>query len=343
MGRWLTVLILVAALAACGKPQIEKQESYVFGTRVEVQIWGTETATARESIAAVLREFDRLHHLLHAWQPSEITILNDAIARGQTRQVPPEVAALLREASAIAGEGEHLFNPAIGQLIRLWGFQSDTFKAVLPSEAQRAALVAADPRMSDLQIDGDRVGSRNPAVMVDLGGYAKGYALDRAATILRARGVSNALINIGGNVLALGTKGKTPWRVGIQHPRAPSPLATLDLADGEAIGTSGDYQRYFELDGVRYCHLIDPRSGAPAQGTQAVTVLIPPGAHAGTRSDALSKPLFIAGADRWRALARAMAAEAVLRVDAEGTIQVSAAMNARLRYEPGLPTPQVVD
>ena len=100
-----------------------------------------------------------------------------------------------------------------------------------------------------------------PRVKLDLGGYAKGYALDRAAEILKSQGIHNALINIGGNVLALGTHGTRPWRVGIQHPRKPGPLATLELRDGEAIGTSGDYQRYFELDGKRYCHLIDPRTG----------------------------------------------------------------------------------
>ena len=117
--------------------------------------------------------------------------------------------------------------------------------------------------------------STNPAVQLDLGGYAKGYALDVAAAILQAHGVKNALVNIGGNVIALGTHGDRPWRVGIQHPRKPGTLATLDLHDGEAIGTSGDYQRYFELDGKRYCHLIDPRTGHPAHGMQSVTVLIP--------------------------------------------------------------------
>ena len=110
-------------------------------------------------------------------------------------------------------------------------------------------------------------------MQLDLGGYAKGYALDRAAELLRKQGIHNALINIGGNVLALGQHGNRPWRVGIQHPRKPGALATLELHDGEAIGTSGDYQRYFMLGKVRYCHLIDPRSGYPMQGVQAVTVL----------------------------------------------------------------------
>lgn len=127
-----------------------------------------------------------------------------------------------------------------------------------------------------------------------------------------------------------------PWRVGIQHPRPQgvggAPLATLELRDGEAIGTSGDYHRYFEVDGRRYCHLLDPRSGYPAAGTQAVTVLIAPGKAAGMRSDALSKPIFIAGAD-WRAMARKLGVEAVLRVGADGTASVTPAMQARLKID----------
>ena len=146
----------------------------------------------------------------------------------------------MRETQAIAAAGDHLFDPGIGRLIALWGFHTDEIRPQLPESAALEALIAAKPSIADLKLDGRRVTSRNKAVALDFGGYLKGVALDRAAAILKARGVSNALINIGGNVLALGSKGDTPWRVGIQHPREPRPLATLPLRDGEAIGTSGD-------------------------------------------------------------------------------------------------------
>ena len=201
---------------------------------------------------------------------------------------------MLQDAARASAVSDGLFNPAIGGLIQAWGFQADDFKAVLPEQKKIAALVKANPQMSDLVIHSSEVASRNRSVKLDLGGYAKGYALDRAADILKQQGIHNALINIGGNVLALGTHGSRAWRVGIQHPRKPGPLATLELHDGEAIGTSGDYQRYFELDGKRYCHLIDPRTGYPVQGVEAVTILTH-GEHAGLLSDAASKPLFISG------------------------------------------------
>ena len=126
------------------------------------------------------------------------------------------------------------------------------------------------------------------------------------------------------------------WRVGIQHPRPQvvggAPLASLELKDGEAIGTSGDYHRYFEVAGRRYCHLLDPRTGVPAEGTQAVTILIAPGPAAGMRSDALSKPIFIAGRD-WRTMARKLDVDAVLRVGADGTASATPAIRARLKIE----------
>jgi thiamine biosynthesis lipoprotein len=133
-----------------------------------------------------------------------------------------------------------------------------------------------------------------------------------------------------------------PWRLGIQHPREPQPLATLPLYDGEAIGTSGDYQRYFMLDGVRYAHLLDPRSGGPATATQSLTVLITPRDAAGTLSDSASKPAFIAG-DDWREYTRRYEINHALRVAADGRIEVTRELRARLQFPSGSAPVTVVD
>ncbi len=340
MFRLLTVLAAACLLAACGAPAPWRQESYVFGTRVELLIAGVPEAQARAAGNRVLQEFDRLHRAYHAWQPSELSALNEAIAAGRAQQVTPEFAASIREAQAVAASGDHLFDPGIGRLIALWGFQTDDIQPRLPDPAAVSALQRRHPSIADLQLDGNRVSSRNTAVALDFGGYLKGVALDRAAAILKQDGIANALINIGGNVMALGNRDGKPgggaWRVGIQHPRPQvvggAPLASLELRDGEAIGTSGDYHRYFEVGGRRYCHLLDPRTGAPTQGTQAVTILIGPGPGAGMRSDALSKPIFIAGSD-WRAMAKKLGVGAVLRVGADATVSATPAMRSRLKIE----------
>lgn len=323
--------VLVFLLSACSKAPLHQQESFVFGTRVEILIAGLDEAQARPAAAAVLREFDRLHRTYHAWQPSELSALNTAIAEGKSHTVTPEMAALIGDAQRLSAAGDALFDPGIGGLIHLWGFQSDEFKAVLPDTAALAAWRLARPGIADLQVDGLQASSRKRTVALDLGGYLKGVALDHAAAILHGLGANNALINIGGNVMALGTKNGEHWKVGIQHPRQPGPLATLELNDGEAIGTSGDYQRFFELDGKRYCHLLDPRGGLPVTHTQALSVLITPRPAAGTLSDSASKPLFIAGSG-WPEMARKMAVEQVLRVDADGNLQVSAALHRRLQF-----------
>lgn len=327
----LFVVLAALLVSACSRAEVFHHEAFVFGTRVDVAVHGDSQAAADTAAAAVLREFDRLHRAYHAWEPSELTTLNAAIARGETATVSDELAAMLKDAQHIAATGDQLFNPALGGLIALWGFHTDNFVPQRPDPAKLQALLDAAPSMADLVIDGNRVSSRNPAVQLDLGGYAKGYALDRAAGILRANGVANALINIGGNVMALGKKGDQPWRIGIQHPRAPAPLATLPLYDGEAVGTSGDYQRYFELDGERYAHLLDPRTGQPARGTQSLTILITPRAGAGTLSDAPSKPAYLAG-ENWREHTRRFGIEHVLRVAADGRVEVTRALRARLQF-----------
>lgn len=327
----ITVLLLAVLLAACAKEPVYQEQAYVFGTQVDVTIYGENETKARQAVVLVMHEFQRLHDELHAWKPSELSALNAAIAQGKSRQVSPELAAMLEDATRVSARSDGLFNPAIGGLIQAWGFQADDFKAVLPDQKKIAALVKANPRMNDLVIHGTEVASRNRAVKLDLGGYAKGYALDRAAAILRQQGIRDALINIGGNVLALGTHGSRAWRVGIQHPRKPGPLATLELGDGEAIGTSGDYQRFFELDGKRYCHLIDPRSGYPVQGVEAVTILTH-GEHAGLLSDASSKPLFISGTQGWAAAAREMNLDEAMLVDAQGVVHLTPAMQKRLKF-----------
>ena len=149
--------------------------------------------------------------------------------------------------------------------------------------------------------------------------------------MLHKQGIHNALINIGGNILALGQHGKRPWRVGIQHPRKSGALAALELHDGEAIGTSGDYQRYFMLGDKRYCHLIDPRNGHPMQGVQAVTILTH-GVHAGVLSDAASKPLFIGGIKGWRAAAARMSLNEAMLVDHLGNIHLTSGLQKRLEF-----------
>ncbi len=327
------IVLLVIFLSACAEksPPVYQEQGYVFGTLVEISIADAPEADAKLAVAAVMQEFQRLHSMLHAWQPSELSELNAALARGESAAVSSELVNIVQDAAQLSKQSHGMFNPAIGGLVGLWGFHADDFKPVQPDQNELAKLVAANPQMSDLSIDHGRVESTNPTVQLDLGGYAKGYALDRAAQILHQRGIHNALINIGGNIMALGKNGKRSWRVGIQHPRKAGALASLELHDGEAIGTSGDYQRYFMLGEMRYCHLINPRTGYPMQAVQAVTILTH-GKQAGVLSDAASKPLFLSGVKGWRNAAKLMNLDAAMLIDEQGRVHITGELKARLEF-----------
>ena len=328
------VLFFALMLSACGKAPLVQTQSYVFGTLVDISIYGETEDKAHTVTSHILQDFQRLHHQYHAWQSdSELSKLNQSFVAGKTPiAISPELIQMLTQAQVLSKQSEGFFNPSIGGLIGAWGFQRDEFSPVEINDASIKKLVLANPKMSDIVIKGNTAFSTNPAVKLDLGGYAKGYALDLAVAELQKQGVKNALVNIGGNIIALGQHGDKPWRVGIQHPRQPKPMATVDLLSGWAIGTSGDYQRYFEQGGKRYCHIIDPRNGYPAQGTQAVTVLLPPSAQAGVLSDVASKPIFLSAPDQRAHFAKTMGVDNYLMVNAEGDVSLSASMNQRVHW-----------
>lgn len=328
------LLLMLVFLAACTRNDtIHRTQGKVFGTRVEISIYGESAERSAMLGAAALKEFDRLHHKFHAWQPSALTALNDSIARGEAYQGDAEMVDILTTATSLAERSDNLFNPAIGRLIRLWGFQSSDITPHSPSAEEIRRLVEANPRMSDLRFDGTRISSTNKTVMLDLGGYAKGYALDRAAQFLRAQKVRAALINVGGNMLAIGRPGERAWRVGIQHPRAEGMVATIDLHDNEAIGTSGDYQRYFMKDGKRHAHIIDPRTGQTTDTVAAVTVITSGGNDAGVRSDGHTKPMFIVGPQHWQDMAARLGLKEVMLIDAQRNVELTPAMRARLESQ----------
>jgi len=327
------LLFATLAVLSCARAAEYRASSYVFGTVVEVTVADGDPAFAREAVGQVFHEFDRMHRELHAWKPSELVALNRAIARGEENiRTTKEIAALIRETQRLAAQSEGLFNPAIGRLVGLWSFHRDNPGGPLPDPKEIARIIRADPRMSDLSAQGDAVTSRNPAVQLDFGGYAKGYALDRAADLLRENGIKNALVNAGGNIIALGRHADHPWRVGLQSPRGKGLLAAVELSDGEAIGTSGDYRRYYEIDGKRYSHIIDPRTGYPVPGVRSVTVLVPPQRGAGALSDAASKPIFIEGLGGWRNAALRIGISQAMLVDSEGVVHVTPELKERLLF-----------
>jgi thiamine biosynthesis lipoprotein len=302
--KFFFIVVTLSFLQSCSQTSLYQSKHYVFGTIVDISIYGESDKKAEEATQAILNEFTRLHNSLHAWKKSDLTHLNESIAQNKPyKNASAELIEIINEAKVLENASNHLFNPAIGELIDYWGFHQDEFNPIHPDPSKIKTLVERNPSLDQVRIAGSTISSTNAHVKIDLGGYAKGYALDQASKILHDHHIKNALINIGGNIIAIGQHGNKPWRVGIQDPRGSQAIAKLDLLDGWAIGTSGDYQRYFIIDGVRYCHLIDPFTGFPVQGIYSVTVLIEPAQNAGALSDVLSKPLFIGKKEDRQAIA----------------------------------------
>ena len=183
--------LVMSGLAACSEaPPPWQQESYVFGTRVELKLNAATPQQAQQAAAAVLAELDRLHRLLHPWQPdSDAGRLNRALAAGQPYRPSPELLALLRSGQALEARSDGLFSPAIGRLVALWGFHQDTPASTAVDMTALQALVASRPRLRDLTISADgEVRSAKTTLQVDVGGMAKGWALDRARRQLQAAG-----------------------------------------------------------------------------------------------------------------------------------------------------------
>lgn len=324
------------------KEPLYHSQSYVFGTLVDISIYGESEESARLLSNHILQDFQNLHNRLHAWKAisegklSELGELNLAFEQGRHITISADLVTMLADAKTLSVKSNGLFNPAIGHLIGTWGFQRDEFSAISIDNEKIKALVKSNPSMSDIVLGSETAYSKNSAVKLDLGGYAKGYALDLAANYLRKEHVNNALINIGGNIISLGKHGDKAWRVGIQHPRTPTAIATIDLPDGWAVGTSGDYQRYFMLNGKRYCHIIDPRTGYPVQHTQAVTVLVPPQpdnqTQAGVLSDVASKPIFIELPENRSKAAHALGIENFMVIDDNANIFVSKSMVTKINW-----------
>lgn len=338
--RVLMWLGLCLSLAACSSGT-QTQTSYVFGTMVQVTVAGGDADRSQRVVDDMLRDLDRLHRELHAWQPGPLQQVNQHLARGEPAPVTPDITELLTLSQDAWRRSDGLFNAAIGGLIASWGFHSDLAQPRLPEATVVQGWLDAAPTPLDVQVQGGVARSRNRAVQLDFGGIAKGWALDRCARHLRAAGIHNALINIGGNVMALGRNGDRPWHVALRDPVQPqNVMLDLDLQDGEAVGTSGDYQRFFIVDGIRYSHLLDPRTGQPARHLRSVTVLTAPGPQAGLLSDVASKPLFIGGLASIGHHASRFGVPNWLAVGPDRTVYLNRSMRARVEFHK--PVPKVV-
>lgn len=324
--------IAAATLAAVIREPPEKaylERVFVFGSLATLELRHTDEVQARTAIAAVAQRWQSYHRDWHPWEDGALTRLNAALRIGQQSEpLPASLIELIALGHDYESESGGLVNPALGRMVALWGFHTSDFpvRTAAPSEDAVAQLVARQPSMRDVRRIGDRAVSDNPAVQLDFSAIAEGLALRHAATILRDHRVRHALLSLGGDVLALGRNGNRAWRVAIRNPEGGT-LAVVDLADGEALFSSGTYSRFREDPDGRWPHLIDPRHGSPLQGMRASAVL-----HRDpVRADAAATAIAIGGADSFAKLIDALKLGCALLLDQNGTLRTTPGMAARMR------------
>lgn len=333
VSRSLTVAaaLVAAGLAGCGRslpdPMLVERSHVSMGAEVRLTAWTGDEKGAVAAFDQVFEEFDRLDALLSVWKAgSDVLRVNAAAGRGAVA-VGPEVLEILHAARQIGDWTGGKFDTTFGALSGLWRFDHDR-DGRIPEPAD----VAARLPLIDYQkvVVDDRAGTvrlADPGMSLHLGGVGKGYAVERSAAILHAAGFHDFMIQSGGDLYAAGRRGGRPWRVGIQDPRGPSDssFATLDLSD-RALSTSGDYERFFIRDGVRYHHILDPDAGAPARGSRSVTVA----ASSSTLADGLSTGVFVMGPEAGMALIERLPGVEGVIVTADNRVLVSSGLRDRM-------------
>ena len=318
--------IVLLSLSACQSEEVLSRQSFVFGTLVEVKIRTSNRDQAIDAVDTLFSRFDQLHTDWHAWKPGDMTATSAKLSQGKWFTPASSITPVLEYSRQLYRDSRGLFNPAMGSLVALWGFHADTLPDKPPAETAIDSILRDLPGMDDIEFNNGRVRGHHPHIIIDAGGMAKGYAVDTGTELLRKHGINNALLNAGGDLCGIGNRGDRAWRVGIRHPNGQGVLASIDLSDGECVFTSGDYERGYDYENRHYHHIIDPRTGYPANGAVSVTVLHPDGA----RADAASTALLVAGVDGWQDIARSMKVDKVLLVDHQGRLHMTAGMQKRV-------------
>jgi len=329
----IPLLLAGLLLFACQKnPEVNdiKESILAFGTFVEVQVLDVPAEDKQTILDAIEKDLEFMHYAYHPWKSGPTGRTNQLLEFAGEFTANPSMVPVIKRSQELARKSHQLFNPAIGHLMKLWGYH-DEFppEGPPPNDADIKAELLRKPNLESITIQGIRITNTNPAVKLDLGGIAKGYALDFVIEHLRSLGVKNAIINTGGDLKVLGQHRDRPWHIGIRHPRKEGVIAGIDAHDGEAIVTSGDYERYYEYEGKRYHHIIDPRTGYPADKSQSVTVI----SKDATLADAAATALFIAGPENWIEIAASMGIDTAMLIDINGKIHLTEKMQQRISFE----------
>jgi FAD:protein FMN transferase len=287
----LSFLLLVSTVAPVARADWMQRTEAIMGTRCYVELWANDSATGDDAINAVMAELRRIDNLMSHYKPeSQLSQINQ-YANERPVQVDKELFDLIKLSTHYSQITEGAFDITYASVGYLYNYPLH----IRPTEQQiKQALPAVNWR--NLLFDEEHLTVRfgHPGMRIDLGGIGKGYAVDRGIEVLKTRGITRALVTAGGDSRIIGDRMGRPWLVAIRHPDNPNKVVTrIPLADS-AVSTSGDYERFFDEDGVRYHHIIDPHTGHSASKVRSATIIGP----TATQTDGMSKTAFVLGPEK---------------------------------------------
>jgi thiamine biosynthesis lipoprotein len=334
----LSGIVLCFTLSTAGQELLTRSRQTV-GTQVNISISNVTPELAERGFNAAFAEFDRVNAVMNEWRPdSALSAINEAAGTDRFVPSPEDLCAVLRKSLDAARRTNGLFDPTWAALRDLWRFGTNQSAEVPSAAAVKATCPLVSYRDVELRTVPRSLGAcevrlKKRGMKLGLGGVAKGWAIDRAVAALRALGLRDFFVQAGGDRYAARQRGDRPWRVGIRDPRGSKDqyFAQLDVSNA-AFSTSGDYERFFIVDGRRYHEIIDPRTCYPATATRSATVL----ARTAVDAEFLTKATFILGGAKALELAESWGAGAVL-VSEKNDVLVSNSLKGKLKYQS--PTP----
>lgn len=334
----LLLLVTASVAGGCrsGPPPVQtvphafvKRAQMHMGTLATLTAVAPTDAQAQEAVSEGFKEIRRLERLWSTWIPeSELSRINAAAGRDRV-VVSPETMVLLHRSVDAARMTQGAFNIAMGPAVEAWNISKDP-RIPNPQDLERLRPLL-DLSAMQLNEPDQTVYLVKPGMRIDVGGIGKGYAADLVAEVMRRHGATGGVVALSGDIKAFGDlPGGAGFPIGIQHPRKSGTVLARVVLRDEAISTAGDYERYFERDGVIYHHILDPRTLQPARLCQSVTII----AKEGVWADGLDTGVFVLGPERGMALIEALPDVEGVIVDADGTVLISSGLQGRLTLEP---------
>jgi len=305
----MVFICLILYCLSCAKKEFSYSR-FLVGGLCEVKFYHHNEKEAKRIISEIDLELIRIDSLLNRFsEKSLISRLN----KERKIQAPEDIVRLFLLSDSIARLTDGTFDISIAPLLELWGFYENNFKIPDTAEIERVKKLVDYSR---IQIRGDSI-ILPQRMKVDLSGIAQGYAADRVADIIKGHGINSALINIGGEMVLVGRSSKNrPWRIGIRNPRGKGIIEVIEITNG-ALSTSGDYEKFFMVEGTRYPHIIDPRTGFPAMHFVSVTILAKSAAFA----DAIATAVAVMGPEKGMNFLDSLKIRGIMYYEENGELQ----------------------